>query len=100
MIALSIILDTSQTPHTALAELVQRTGVRDGQALVDEGHLVYMQEDANISVGAMPEGTESGAPAVSFCFALPDGKVAVAETTLKLFLMAADAFKARYGDPR
>ena len=32
---------------------------------------------------------------------VPLGKeVVIAETTLALFLTAADAFKARYGDPR
>jgi hypothetical protein len=42
----------------------------------------------------------SGAPSVAFCFKLGEREVVLAETSLALFLTAADALKARYGDPR
>lgn len=51
-------------------------------------------------VAALPRGTESGKPTVTVRVELPDGTVVLAETTLTLFLSAADAFKARHGDPR
>jgi hypothetical protein len=50
-------------------------------------------------VAALPRGTVSGKPTVTFRVDLPDGTVVLAETTLSLFLSAADAFKARHGDP-
>lgn len=53
-----------------------------------------------LSIGGLPAGTQSGKPTVAFKLALPDGRVLFTETTLALFLTAADALKARYGDPR
>jgi hypothetical protein len=52
------------------------------------------------AVATLPRGTESGKPTVTVRINLPDGRVVLAETTLGLFLSAADAFKARHGDPR
>lgn len=48
----------------------------------------------------LADGTASGAPVVMAFLTLPDGRTVMAETTLALFLTAADALKARYGDPR
>jgi len=53
-----------------------------------------------IGVTVLKGGMESGKPSVAFRIDLPDGTVILAETSLALFLTAADAFKARYGDPR
>ena len=53
-----------------------------------------------IGVTALQGGMASGKPSVAFRIKLPDGKYVIAETSLGLFLSAADAFKARYGDPR
>jgi hypothetical protein len=52
------------------------------------------------AVIGMPHGTVLGRPTVLFRMTLPDGQDVFAETTLALFLTAADALKARYGDPR
>jgi hypothetical protein len=52
------------------------------------------------AVAAMARGTQSGKPTVMCRVNLPDGSVVVAETTLALFLAAADAFRIRHGDPR
>lgn len=60
--------------------------------------IVHLQEELHVT--ALPNGTTSGKPSVAFGFLLPDGRMVFAETTLALFLMAADAFKARCGDPR
>jgi hypothetical protein len=48
-------------------------------------------------VVGMPEGTSEGKTSVMVI--LDDGKrFAIGETTLRLFLAAADALRARYGD--
>ena len=51
-------------------------------------------------VGGLPSGMASGKPSVAFLIDLPDGRYVFAQTSLQLFLAAADALKARYGDPR
>lgn len=53
-----------------------------------------------IGVTALEKGMKSGKPSVAFRIKLPDGKYVIAETSLALFLTAADAIKIRYGDPR
>lgn len=50
-------------------------------------------------IGGMPKGTENGLPVVMIGLKMEEGYL-VAQTTLALFLSAADAIKARYGDPR
>lgn len=51
-------------------------------------------------VAALAGGMSSGKPSVMLRIDLPSGEAVLAETSLALFLSAADAFKARYGDPR
>ncbi len=53
-----------------------------------------------IQVSALADGMASGAPSVAIRIDLPNGEVVLAETSLALFLMAADALRVRYGDPR
>lgn len=53
-----------------------------------------------IAVSAVPDGMASGAPSVCIRIELENGNTVLAETSLALFLMAADMLKARYGDPR
>jgi hypothetical protein len=48
----------------------------------------------------LDSGMASGKPSVGVVVELPDGTVALGQTSLGLFLMAADAFKAKHGDPR
>ncbi len=51
------------------------------------------------AVSARPEGMQpSGLPSVSFLIKLDDGTHVFAETSLKLFQMAAAGFMGRYGD--
>jgi hypothetical protein len=59
----------------------------------------YLQGELR-AIAALPKGTESGKPTVTVRVELSDGTVILAETTLTLLLSAADAFKARHGDPR
>lgn len=51
-------------------------------------------------VCALSGGMESGKPSVALLVATDDGKYVLAETSMALFLGAADAFRARHGDPR
>lgn len=54
-----------------------------------------------ISITGLAGGMTSGKPSVSFVFVLPGSEEWVfAETSLALFLSAADALKAVHGDPR
>jgi hypothetical protein len=69
------------------------------QDWVDEGREVVVA-DKTLRVMALAGGMTSGKPSVGFGMLLPDGRVVFAETSLALFLAAADAMKARYGDPR
>lgn len=66
----------------------------------DRSQLIHLGNDAHIEIGCLANGMASGAPAAALCFKLPDGRVVLAETSLKLLLTAADTLKARYGDPR
>lgn len=50
------------------------------------------------SVTALAAGMVSGNTSVAVRVNLPDGSVVIAETSLRLFLGAAAAFRARYGD--
>ena len=45
-------------------------------------------------VGVMPNGTDSGRATVMLEVSLPDGRIVIAETTLRLFLTAAAAVAA------
>ena len=51
-------------------------------------------------IGVLTAGMASGKPSVSMFFKLRDGRYAFFETSLVMFLTVADAFKAKYGDPR
>lgn len=52
------------------------------------------------AVGGLAEGTKSGAPSVGMLVRAPDGQQYLVQTTLRLFLTAADALRAVHGDPR
>jgi hypothetical protein len=53
-----------------------------------------------LRIGGLAGGMSSGKPSVAIAVFLPNnGGCVLAETSLALFLSAADALKARYGDP-
>ncbi len=56
--------------------------------------------DNRFEIAGLSNGMSKGDPSVAFRFDLPDGRIVFAQTSLKLFLTAADMLKARYGDPR
>ena len=55
-------------------------------------------DDTPITITTLEGGMQSGAPSVGFIFDLPDGRKVFAQTSVRLFISAADAIKARYGD--
>ncbi len=53
--------------------------------------------DQVIHLAALSAGMTSGRPSIMLRFDLPDGRTVLAETSLRLLLTAAEAFRARYG---
>lgn len=77
------------------------TIVLDGEGAAKEvapGTTVHVLEPFTIT--ALAGGMQSGKPSIALLIPLPDGRTVVAETSLALLLTAADAFRAKYGDPR
>ncbi len=54
----------------------------------------------DLQIASLAVGTTSGHPSIAIRVDLENGETAIAETSLKLLLAAADLFKAKYGDPR
>ena len=54
----------------------------------------------DLEVAGIPGGMASGKPSVMLRLNLPNGTTVLGETSLALFLTAADALRARFGDPR
>ena len=65
-----------------------------------EGREVVRLTEAPITVAGLEGGMQSGKPSVALAIPLPDGKVVLFETSLAVFLSAADGLRARFGDPR
>ena len=49
-----------------------------------------------IRIAALNTGMQSGKPSVGIVFELPSGEVVIAETSLELFLGAADILRAKF----
>lgn len=58
------------------------------------GKEIIQVED--LEVAALEAGMTSGQPSVAVRLDLPDGRVVFAQTSMRLFLQAADAFRTRY----
>ncbi len=67
-----------------------------------KGYTIYRlgDEAPPIQVTGLADGTEANAPSVVIRLDIDNHRGVLAETTLKLFLSAADALKAKFGDPR
>ena len=72
---------------------------RDGLGLgvSDPREVLHLADDAEIVISGLPDGMQSGKPSMMFGFALPDGRVVIAETSWWLFATAFQAFAARFG---
>lgn len=71
-----------------------------GQLRAAHGDPVVASNDSPIHVATLDSGMVRGKPSIAFGIVLPDGRWVFAETSLALFLVAADAFRAAHGDPR
>ena len=69
----------------------------DLRGKVGTSQVIHLAEGADIQVAALDGGMTSGRPSVAIRFGLPDGRVVLAETSMRLFLTTARAFAARYG---
>lgn len=88
MTKLVVILDSTATSDDPTLNLVRAAHARGDLA-----------ETTSLTIAGCPEGTSSGKPTVLFLHDV-GGTPIFCETTLALFLTAADALKAKYGDPR
>ena len=59
-----------------------------------------VKKGLSIRIACLEAGMQSGKPSVVIATEQEDGSFVLAESSLALFLTAADAFKARFGDPR
>lgn len=57
--------------------------------------LIHIKEP--VRVGGLPGGMASGKASVAIALQLPDGRPVIVETSMELFLVAADVLRARYG---
>lgn len=64
---------------------------------IKDGSVTWLKDGVVLSIAALSKGMASGKPSISIRIDLPDGKVVIAETSMRLFLGAAEAFKAKYG---
>lgn len=64
-----------------------------------DGKLIHLQNGV-LGVGVLANGTTGGKPSVAIRIDLPDGQTVIFETTLAIFLTAADAMREAHGDPR
>ena len=92
MIVLHVIMDL----EGAWPELEAK--LRDGSAVWLGAPEEEGGRTGDMTVGGLPRGMTSGNPSVAIRIDLPDGRVVVAETSLRLFLAAAAALRARYGE--
>lgn len=98
MEAMAIIPDVTQVQFQAITDLLKARGVEDPNDLIGDGiELIGADRGGSISVGGYPQGTASGNPTVMICLE-KDGQVWIAETTMALFVSAARALEARYGN--
>lgn len=79
--------------HLRIIPDLEKVGFQDGEYTV-------IPYTGPLIVGGMPNGTAGGNPSVMLAIEVGEGEWLVKETTLNLFLAAADALKAKYEDPR
>ena len=65
--------------------------------LLDKKEVIHLANDAPpITVAALHHGMKSGRPSVGIRIDLPGNRVVLAETSLRLFIAAADMLKEKY----
>jgi len=74
--------------------------VLDGDKSAPEMAGKVIHHVQSFKITALKGGMTSGRPSIGLVIPLEDGSFVFAETSLRLLLTAADAFRIRYGDPR
>jgi hypothetical protein len=59
--------------------------------------VTWLNSGAELAVARLPKGMASGSSSVAIRIDLPDGRVVVVETSMKLFLSAAQVFAVSEG---
>jgi translation elongation factor EF-G len=65
----------------------------------EDGPYDVREHVGDVVIGGMSNGTAAGKPVVMIGLRLEDGSYLVTQTTLVLFLAAADALRAKYEEP-
>lgn len=68
---------------------------KDLKSKINTEDVVWMR-DGVIQIAALSKGMRSGKPSLSIRFDLPDGKIVISETSMQLFLNAAELLRQRY----
>jgi hypothetical protein len=92
-------LQTDETP-TKEEEMAHISISPDAEGAWPEFRNKSILHVQDFKIGGLRGGMQSGKASVAIMFELPTGQVVFAETSLALFLTAADALKAKWGDPR
>jgi hypothetical protein len=58
--------------------------------------VVVLPDEALVQLAMLREGTVGNRPSVTIRLDLPDGRVVLAQTSLRLFLAAAEVFRAAW----
>lgn len=77
-------------------DIEENGGWEDLKELDKRGDLLWFTKPV-MQIARLPRGMKGGASSVTIRIDLPDGKVLCVETSMKLFLGAADAFRAAEG---
>ena len=77
---------------------IEDTPWEDLHTLRDQGKLITAMsfEAGRIRIGGLPNGMNSGKTSVAIAVPLPDGTIVLTETSLALFLNAAEILKVAY----
>lgn len=85
---INIRLDVDMSGFDALA------GIENAAEGIAAGRVIHISDNANVEIGTLRHGMESGKDSVAICFPLPDGRVVLLETSAQLFIAAAQAITA------
>ena len=83
-------------PTMTLRPRVDETGGFDALKRAEAEGLEVVHLTNPIEIGTLDGGMASGKPSVAFCFALPDGRVVLAETGLELLVVAVRGLAAAH----
>lgn len=72
--------------------------LKDPKLLMESGKLTWLGDGTSIDIAALSAGMQSGRTSLAIRIDLPDGRIVVAEVSLRNMQIAIAAFTARLGD--